>query len=58
MPYFDQVEFDVRCEWGLAGVRHLAPADVMVIVDVLSFTTSVNIAVARGAVVYPYRWRD
>ncbi len=43
-------------EWGLAGVEALAPhSDVMIIVDVLSFTTCVDIAIGRGGVVYPYR---
>ena len=30
----------------------------MVIVDVLSFTTSVDVALGRGATVLPYRWHD
>ncbi len=54
--FFDQSEFDIRCEWGSQGVSQLAPiSDAIVIVDVLSFTTSVDIAVGNGAWVYPYR---
>src|SRR5690606_21992060 len=30
----------------------------VVVVDVLRFTTAVDVAVARGAVVHPYRWHD
>ena len=56
---FDQQPFDIRCEWNSAGLRHLAESsDAIVIVDVFSFSTCVDIAVCRGAVVYPYRWRD
>jgi 2-phosphosulfolactate phosphatase len=52
---FDQAEFQVRCEWGLPGLRELgAVSDVIVIVDVLSFTTAIDIATARGGVVFPY----
>lgn len=54
--YFSQAEFDIRLEWGEQGVNVLAPiSDVIIIVDVLSFSTSVEIAVSRGAIVYPYR---
>jgi len=57
--HFDQAEFDLRCEWGLEGLLALQPAsDAVVIVDVLSFSTAVDIALSRGASVLPYRWKD
>lgn len=54
---FDQAEFEVRCEWGEHGVRQLAPISAaVIIVDVLSFSTCIDIATARGATVYPWKW--
>lgn len=56
---FDQAKFEIRCEWGRQGVLQLAPiSDVVVIVDVLSFSTCIDIATSRGAIVFPYQWRD
>jgi 2-phosphosulfolactate phosphatase len=56
---FDQQEFDIRCEWGAHGLAVLAPiSDVVILIDVLSFSTSVDVAVTQGAIVFPYRWRD
>jgi 2-phosphosulfolactate phosphatase len=56
---FDQSEYNVRCEWGEQGVSLLAPiSDVVIIVDVLSFSTAVEIAANQGAIVFPYRWKD
>lgn len=56
---FDQAEYALRCEWGPAGVAQLAAiSDVMIVVDVLSFSTAVDIAVSRGGAVFPYGHRD
>lgn len=41
------------------GLRTLAPeVDVVIVVDVLSFTTCVDVALGRGAEVFPYKWHD
>lgn len=57
--FFNQSEFELRCEWGKQGVTQLAPiSDVVVIVDVLSFSTCVEIATNNGAIIFPYQWKD
>ncbi|MES4902703.1 MULTISPECIES: hypothetical protein [Streptomyces] len=48
-----------RFEWGPIGARRLAAeAACLVVVDVLSFTTSVTVAVEADTRVFPYAWRD
>jgi 2-phosphosulfolactate phosphatase len=57
--WFTQSPYGVRFEWGLAGAVALASSSsCLVIVDVLSFTTSVTVAVEAGMQVFPYAWRD
>jgi 2-phosphosulfolactate phosphatase len=52
---FDQSGFDVRFDWGVAGLESIGhAATVVVIVDILSFTTSVDVATGRGATVLPF----
>lgn len=51
MSAFDQGRYQVRLDWGAAGIERLAPADVYVIVDVLSFTSEVAATVAGGGTV-------
>lgn len=57
--YYDQSEYTIRCEWGLTGLTELLPhSDVVIIIDVLSFTTCVDIGVGNEALIYPFRGTD
>ena len=52
-----QTDFTYRFDWGIEGLRALAPAaDVVIIVDVLRFSSAVSAAVESGATVFPYLW--
>jgi len=54
-----QAAYAVRFEWGPTGAAAIgADADIAVVVDVLSFTTTLTVAMERGMTVYPYRWKD
>lgn len=44
-------------EWGPTGATAVS-ADIAVVIDVLSFTTTVGIAVERGIPVLPFGWKD
>ncbi len=46
----------MHLEWGRQGLREAGrQADVVVVVDVLSFTTAVTVAAERGVAVHPMR---
>ncbi len=54
-----QRPFSVRFGWAAQDLAALAhPSNVIVIVDILRFTTAVSVAVGRGAAVLPFRHRD
>ncbi|WP_370180390.1 2-phosphosulfolactate phosphatase [Rhodococcus wratislaviensis] len=54
-----QLDYGLRFDWGLPGAKAIgAAADVAVVVDVLSFTTTLTVAVDAGIDVLPYRWND
>lgn len=48
MPPFDQSRYQVRLDWGADALARLAPADVVVVVDVLRFSSTVAARVAAG----------
>ena len=54
-----QTDYDVRFDWGPVGAARVsARSGALVIVDVLSFTTAVTVAVERGIAVHPAARRD
>lgn len=58
-PWHEQSAYGVRFDWGLNGAAAITQsADVAVVVDVLSFTTTLSVALDAGTVVLPYRWND
>ena len=57
-PY-SQSGFSVRFDWGLQGASSIAVgAAAIVVVDVLSFGTTLSVALDAGIQVFPYRFRD
>ncbi|MEV0732840.1 MULTISPECIES: 2-phosphosulfolactate phosphatase [Polymorphospora] len=59
MVVFAQPGSGARFDWGLAGAAELGRVcAALVVVDVLSFTTSVEVAVSRGMRVHPFPWND
>lgn len=59
MHFTTQSPHTIRFEWGIHGVSNVANAGgVTIIVDVLSFSTCVDIVCSRNACVLPYRYKD
>jgi phosphosulfolactate phosphohydrolase-like enzyme len=60
----NQSDYRIRLDWGPTGAAAIAPgaaviavgADVIAVVDVLSFSTTLTVAVERGIPVLPFRW--
>lgn len=58
-PVFRQGGYRTRFDWGPVGAEAVGPGSAYVaVVDVLSFTTTLTVAVEHGMAVLPYRWRD
>ncbi|NET23866.1 MAG: hypothetical protein F6K07_33305 [Okeania sp. SIO1H5] len=56
---FTQNLYDIRCEWGPNGAKAVSPdSDVVIIVDILSFTTSIDLITSQGGIAFPYQWRS
>jgi 2-phosphosulfolactate phosphatase len=56
---YAQLNFRCRLDWGLRGVQSAADrGDIVVVVDVLSFSTTAVTAVHHGVTVYPCAWED
>ncbi len=59
MGFADQSGYRCRMDWGRRGVREAAARGaLLVVVDVLRFSTTVATAVQHGAEVYPYLLGD
>jgi len=58
LPAHRQTPYAVRMEWGPTGAAAVGDVGTAVVIDVLSFTTSVTVGVERGMAIFPFRWRD
>ena len=48
----------INCEWGIDGInKYSSISDITIIVDILSFSTCVDIALSQKAIVYPYVYK-
>jgi 2-phosphosulfolactate phosphatase len=59
VPSHRQVGAQIRFDWGLQGAAAIASnAEAAVVVDVLSFSTTLTVAADVGTAVLPYPWSD
>jgi 2-phosphosulfolactate phosphatase len=53
--FFDQSPYEIKLEWGIRGAREAAKREeILIIVDVLSFSSTVIAALENEAVIYPF----
>jgi 2-phosphosulfolactate phosphatase len=53
--FFDQSPYEVKLDWGIRGAREAAKRkEIMIIVDVLSFSSTVIAAMENQSVIYPF----
>jgi 2-phosphosulfolactate phosphatase len=52
---FSQSPYECKLEWGRRGARDAAErGDIVIIVDVLSFSSTIVAALSSGAIIFPY----
>ncbi|MFE1243214.1 2-phosphosulfolactate phosphatase [Fictibacillus sp. NPDC058756] len=53
--FFDQSPYEIKVEWGIKGAKEAAKREeILIIVDVLSFSSTVIAAMENQAVIYPF----
>jgi 2-phosphosulfolactate phosphatase len=52
---FNQAPFQCRMDWGIRGVKEASlRGDIIIVVDVLSFSSAITNAVHQGVIIYPF----
>lgn len=52
---FNQSPFQCRMDWGIRGVKEASErGDIIIVVDVLSFSSAITNAVHNGVIIYPF----
>jgi len=48
----------IHVEWGQHAIRNHSEADIFIIIDILSFSTCIDIALSQGGIVFPYLYKQ